>query len=265
MAEPRETPRHLSGEASSMGRWGSRSNDASISKDDSVAQGDALQSTGRHMGPAHVTPYTRPESTQPWQKSTGDWPADLVDEDERHRSVVKEIVEWAAIVGCAIGAAFLIRAFVVEPFEIPSESMLETIQVGDRVLGEKITYLLADPKAGDIVTFEDPEDPATTLIKRVIATPGQTVDLVDGAVAVDGEVLDEPYTQGQSLPLPGQSSVLSEPITYPYTLGEDEYWVMGDNRENSLDSRYFGPITRDEVTSKAWIVFWPFSEIRPLS
>ena len=128
----------------------------------------------------------------------------------------------------------------------------------------------ADPQPGDIVTFEDPEtaDAAPQnrriLIKRVIATPGQTVELQDGKVVVDGQVLDEPYAVGESWPLPVQSGTLQEPVTFPYTLGEDEYWVMGDNRENSLDSRFFGPISRDAVTSRAWVIFWPPSEMKVL-
>ncbi len=215
----------------------------------------------RHMAVEPVSPYTRPATTQPWQTGTADWPRDLMDEDEAKGSALRNVLEWVLVIACAVGVALLVRAFVVEPFTIPSESMLETIQVGDRVLGEKLSYLTRDPEMGDIVTFIDPEDPETTLIKRVIATPGQTVDLQNGLVVVDGEALEEPYTQGQSLPLSANSATLDEPITYPYTLGEDEYWVMGDNRENSLDSRYFGPITREDVSSRAWLKFWPLSEI----
>ena len=177
----------------------------------------------------------------------------------------REALEWAVIIGIAVGVALLVRAFVVEPYVIPSESMLQTIKVSDKVLGEKISYRFSDPEPGDIVTFVDPEDPDTTLIKRVIATPGQTVDLQDGKVVVDGQVLDEPYAVGESWPLPIQSSILDAPVSFPYTLGEDEYWVMGDNRENSLDSRYFGPISRGAITSRAWVIFWPPSEMKVLS
>ncbi len=220
----------------------------------------------RHMAVGTVSPYTRPAYPQPWQTGTADWPKDLIDEDdEPKRSLAKSLVEWAIVIACAVGVALLVRNFVVEPFTIPSESMLETIQVGDRVLGEKLSYLVRAPEAGDIVTFADPEDPETTLIKRVIATPGQTLDLQDGQVVVDGEPLDEPYAVGQSWPLPTNSATVDEPISYPYTLGADEIWVMGDNRENSLDSRYFGPIELEDVSSRAWLKFWPLSEIGVLS
>lgn len=190
--------------------------------------------------------------------------SEKVSQDLPEHSRGRDIAEWLVIVACALGAAWLIRTFVVEPYVIPSESMLETIQVSDKVLGEKLSYRFGDPEAGDIITFADPEDPATTLIKRVIATPGQTIDLLDGQVYVNGELKEEPYAVGETYPLSMSSSVLDAPISFPYTLSEDEYWVMGDNRENSLDSRYFGPISKSSVTSKAWVIFWPPSEWRVL-
>jgi signal peptidase I len=181
--------------------------------------------------------------------------------EAKGKNLLRDLLEWVLVIIAALAAAILVRAFVVEPYEIPSESMINTIQVGDRILGEKLSYRFGDPEAGDIITFLDPEDNSTTLIKRVIATPGQTVDIKDGAVYVDGVKLDEPYVDGQSTyPLDRYSSILSGPITYPYTLGEDEYWVMGDNRGNSLDSRYFGPIKRSSVTSRAMFIFWPLND-----
>ena len=250
-----ETPRHMA-EAPKGGHFSSRA---------AKREEETPLTESRHMAPAPVSPYTRPMNTQPWQKSTGDWPKDLIEPEEAKGSALKSVIEWVVVIACALGVAFLVRTFVVEPFEIPSESMLETIKVGDRILGEKLTYLNGAPETGDIVTFLDPEDPETTLIKRVIATPGQTIDLVDGKVAIDGELIEEPYVQGETFPLPSSSSTLSEPVSFPYTLGEDEYWVMGDNRENSLDSRYFGPIRTEDVTSKAWIVFWPPEDFGVLS
>jgi signal peptidase I len=177
------------------------------------------------------------------------------------KGALRNLLEWIVVIIAALAAAILVRAFVVEPYEIPTESMTNTIQVGDRILGEKVSYRFSDPEAGDIVTFIDPEDSSTTLIKRIIATPGQTVEVKDGAVYVDGEKLDEPYTLNRpSEVIERYASNLDGPVTYPYTLGEDEYWVMGDNRTNSLDSRYFGPITRDSITSKAMFIFWPLND-----
>lgn len=181
---------------------------------------------------------------------------------EPKRSRARDIVEWVAIIAAAVVFAILLRTYVVEPYEIPSESMINTIQVGDRILGEKITYRTRDPEAGEVVTFLDPEDSSTTLIKRVIATPGQTVDLQNGVVYVDGVAQDEPYVLGKPTdPIERHAETLDGPVSYPYTLGDDEYWVMGDNRTNSLDSRYFGPITRDMITSRAWVTFWPLNDV----
>ena len=178
----------------------------------------------------------------------------------------RSVLEWVFIVVLAVACAMAVRAFVVEPFEVPTESMISTIQVGDRLLGEKISYMAHDPQAGDVVTFSDPENPSTTLIKRIIATPGQTIDLKDGEVYVDGTKLDEPYTQGKPTnPIERHADFLSSDITYPYTLGQDEYWMMGDNRTNSLDSRYFGPIKRQSITSRGWFIFWPLNDIGTLA
>ena len=175
--------------------------------------------------------------------------------------VLMDFLEITALVAVAIVLALGIRTFVAEPFIIPSASMSDTLKVGDRLVGEKITYRTSSPQVGDIVTFTDPEDGSLTLIKRVIATAGQTVELVDGVVYVDGQALDEPYTDGKpSYPLPTHSSQLTDDITYPYVVPQGCIWVMGDNRTNSQDSRYFGAIPVSSVTSKALFVFWPLED-----
>lgn len=170
-----------------------------------------------------------------------------------------QLVIWVAV-ALAVGLAF--RAFVAEPFVIPSESMTDTLEVGDRVLGEKLSYRGSAPEQGDVVTFEDPEGTSSILIKRVIATAGQTVDLVDGAVTVDGVTLSEPYVEGKpSLPISQHAPNLDADISYPYTVPDGCVWVMGDNRTNSLDSRYFGAIPVRSVTSRAFAVFWPLNDL----
>ena len=176
------------------------------------------------------------------------------------------VLEFFVIVAVAVVVTVLIRMFVCEPFIIPSSSMVETLQVGDRVLGEKVSFRLREPAAGDIVTFDDPEQPGTILIKRVIATAGQTVELRDGSVWVDGRQLDEPYTEGKpSYPLSGHGSNLDADVSYPYTVPDGCVWVMGDNRTNSLDARYFGAIPVSSITSRAAVVFWPPEDIGSLS
>lgn len=175
---------------------------------------------------------------------------------------------WLEFVLCVVAGllvALVIRRYVAEVYIVPSGSMLETIQEGDRLIGEKVSIKTSSVSAGQIVTFTDPDDPSTTLVKRVIATGGQTVDLVDGKVYVDGRALDEPYTLGKpSYPLDQHSTSLQEAISYPYTVPEGYVWVMGDNRTNSLDSRYFGAVSEDSITSHVVCVVWPPSDIGAL-
>lgn len=175
---------------------------------------------------------------------------------------------WVELLLTILGTlviAVLIRLFIAETYEVPSGSMLETIQLGDRLVGEKVTLHWQGPQPGDVVTFNDPDGSGSTLIKRVIATSGQVVDLSDGYVLVDGVPLNEPYVLGKpSYALDGHAVNLSENVSYPYTVPEGYVWVMGDNRTNSLDSRYFGAVPIESVTSKALFIYWPVSDIGKL-
>lgn len=170
-------------------------------------------------------------------------------------SPLRVVIEVIVIIVVAVGLATLVTNYVVQPYEIPSGSMEDTIQVGDRIFSEKISYFNGDPEQGDIVTFGDVTNPKRVLIKRVIATGGQTVDLRDGKVYVDGVALDEPYTEGKP------SEDLNSGITYPYEVPEGYIWVMGDNRTNSADSRAFGAVPVDNVTGRAFFRYWPLSDI----
>lgn len=176
----------------------------------------------------------------------------------------RTILEFIIVVAVAFVLAFLITRFVAQPYEIPSQSMMDTLIGGesdtpnDRILSEKISYISGEPKQGDIVTFIDVEDPNRTLIKRVIAVGGQTVDLKDGSVYVDGEKLDEPYTDGKPSYDPETG------INYPYTVPDGYIWVMGDNRTNSQDSRWFGPVPVENVTGHAFFRYWPLKRIGTL-
>lgn len=176
-------------------------------------------------------------------------------EHAEKRSLWRSALSFIITVAIIICAAWALRTFVFQAYEIPSGSMEDTIMTGDMVFSEKLTYYTSEPEYGDIVTFKDPEIPSRTLIKRVIATGGQTVQLIDGKVYIDGKELDEPYTDGkETWPL---VSRYGTPITYPYTVPEGELWVMGDNRTNSQDSRYFGSIPISSVAGKAVLKYWP--------
>lgn len=170
-------------------------------------------------------------------------------------------VIYAAIILSAIVTVLLIRAFVVEPFSIPTESMCDTIEVGDSVLAEKITLELGGTVLqGDIIVFENPErDPVKdVLCKRVVARGGQTVDLKDGSVYIDGKKITEDYAKGDSYPL---NIGKAKRISYPYKIPKGEIWVMGDNRENSADSRYFGAIPEDSVIGICVMRYLPVNRI----
>ena len=183
---------------------------------------------------------------------------------ERSSGFLRTLISLLGLIVLVVVLSWGLRTFVFQAYEIPSGSMEETIMPGDMVFSEKITYYSSSPQPGDIVTFADP-DPVQAgriLIKRVIAVGGQTVDLQDGRVYVDGKLQDEPYTRGEpSYPLTPEYGT---EINYPYTVPEGGLWVMGDNRTNSQDSRYFGAIKASTVTGKAIFIYWPLDRIGAL-
>ncbi len=177
-------------------------------------------------------------------------------------SFARSLIEWVVIFLVVFGAMQLVRAFVVEPFMVPTGSMEDTIEIGDQVFAQKVTTNLGmAPSPGDIVVFNNPDSSSDhdILVKRVIATAGQTVDLQDGQVLVDGVALSEDYTIGESYPLAAQAPGVT--LSYPYTVPDGCVWVMGDNRENSADSRYFGPVSQDEIIGVAVLRYWPLNRI----
>ncbi len=186
-----------------------------------------------------------------------------VPEQPRKGGCARELLSYVILFIIALVAAMLVRTFIVQPFKIPSGSMRPTIEIGEHVFAEKISYLSRTPERGDIVTFTAPDEPDTYMIKRVIATEGQVIDLVNGAVFVDGEQLDEPYVNDRPTD-PFEKTAASVEITYPYTVPDGTVWVMGDNRTNSGDSRFFGPIDADTITARGFFTFWPLSDIGPL-
>lgn len=169
-------------------------------------------------------------------------------ESKEETSIGRWLVETAILVLLAFALAQGIKTFIVQPFVIPTGSMRPTILEQDYVLAEKLTYRFSrQPRYRDIVVFDDPSGQHPQLIKRVIAVAGQTVDIRDDAVYVDGKRLSEPYTHGKPS-LPGT-------IRTPLTLKKGEVWLMGDNRTNSADSRYFGPRPVNTIHGRA---FWRY-------
>lgn len=153
--------------------------------------------------------------------------------------------------------SLIIKTYVVQAFKIPSASMETTLMVGDRVVVNKLSYRTHDVNRGDVVVFRrppwapsGPDEPAQ-LIKRVIGLPGDTVEVRDGNVYIDGKRLDEPYLE-EGTPTLG--------MDVPFKVPEGQIWVMGDNRLNSGDSRVFGSVDIDTIIGRAFFIIWPLAE-----
>ena len=170
----------------------------------------------------------------------------------------KNIQENLFILMFALGLSLLIRVFVAEPRYIPSDSMIPTLEIGDRLVVEKVAYHFHQPQPGDIVVFIPPQSLQQqgysrnqAFIKRVIAQPGQTVEVRDGSVYIDGQPLDE-------------ANYIAEPPHYqwgPKQVPDHQYFVMGDNRNDSNDSHIWGFLPQDNIIGRAMFRFWPFERL----
>ena len=177
--------------------------------------------------------------------------------------------EGLLVVLVAVLVAVLLRAYVVQTFYIPSGSMEPTLQIGDRILVNKLSYHLHGVDRGDIVVFGRPATEncggpeVNDLVKRVIGLPGDVVSLAQGRVYIDGRRLDESWLpaseQGDTQPgPPGNAANLEHSFTVP----ANDYYVMGDNRADSCDSRYWGPISRSLIVGKVEMRVWPVTGLR---
>ena len=168
---------------------------------------------------------------------------------------VRNTVEWVAIVVGALAVALVVKTFLIQAFFIPSLSMYPTLQKGDRVLVNKLSYDLHDVNRGDLVVFERPEGQPQSdikdLIKRVIGLPGETIEARDGVVYINSKKIDEPYLV---------DGVTTENLPRQ-KIPANDVWVMGDNRGNSADSRVFGPIPEDTIVGRAFVLVWPLPDI----
>jgi signal peptidase I len=170
------------------------------------------------------------------------------------RSGLRNGIEWIVIVAAALLVALVIKTFLLQAFYIPSESMEPTLKPGDRVLVNKLSYDLHPIHRGDIVVFKRPPgesgDPSIKdLIKRVIGLPGDTIEQRDGNVYINGVQLKEPY-------LPAGTVTTSLPVR---VIPSGQYFVMGDNRTNSKDSRFIGTIPGSLIVGRAFVRVWPLS------
>ena len=175
------------------------------------------------------------------------------------KSVLKEILSTSLYLLSVLIVTYLIITFVGQRTEVNGSSMESTLQHGDNLIVDKISYRFSDPKRFDIVVFPFQYEEDTYYIKRIIGLPGEIVQIdTDGVIYINGEVLHESYGL-EVIKDPGRAI---EPIT----LGEDEYFVMGDNRNNSTDSRteLVGNVKRSELIGKAWVRIYPFNKFGKL-
>ncbi len=171
----------------------------------------------------------------------------------------RTILEYVVLAVVAVAVALLIQAFLVKPYRIPSASMEDTLLIGDRVLVDRISWRFSQPERGDIVVFHPPFD-GPVLIKRIIGLPGDEIALSDGYVSINGKRLDEPYVRridGLQEPSEPFSNGLPWSLQEPYKVPADSYFVMGDNRTDSGDSREFGPVKREQFVGHAFAKYWP--------
>ena len=194
-------------------------------------------------------------------------------EDGSARSV-KKAIEWLVVIVGALLVAFLIKTFLMQAYYIPSSSMTPALQVGDRVLVNKLSYEFGEVSRGDLVVFKRTEADTgnkTDLIKRVIATEGEVLEISGGEIFItekggkDRKLLVEPYlaegvtTQGFAF-----EGLCPESEANTCLIPENFIFVMGDNRSGSRDSRYFGPVNTDDIVGRAFIRIWPLGSLKLL-
>ncbi len=173
----------------------------------------------------------------------------------RARAFSRGLLEVLQALAIAVLISVGLNLFIVQVTEVRQRSMESTLLSGDRVLVSKIDYRIHLPERGDIIVFKPPIDTNIPYVKRVIGLPGDTIDLRDGMVVVNGKVLDEPYAFGQTTVRSGQ-------VRFPFRVPQGQIFVLGDNRPVSGDSREWGAVPEDNIVGKVMLKFWPLREAR---
>ncbi len=177
--------------------------------------------------------------------------------EEEPLNLKKEIMSWIFYILFVVVLTYLIIHFVGQRTVVDGRSMENTLHDGDNLIVEKLSYRFGAPKRFDIIVFPPKGSPKDHYIKRIIGLPGETVQIdKDGNILINGEILEENYGK-ETIQNPGAAA---EPIT----LGDDEYFVLGDNRNNSRDSRdadHVGLVKREDITGRAWVRIWPLSDM----
>lgn len=175
---------------------------------------------------------------------------------EKKKSLFREYAEAIVI---AIILAMVIRTFVIQAFKIPSGSMIPTLVVGDHILVNKFIYCFKEPQKGDIIVFKYPDDHKIDYIKRTIGVEGDEIQIKDKQVYINGKMIEEPYI------IHNDSNIIHLDFNPrdnygPVIVPKDSYFMMGDNRDSSRDSRYWGFVKRDEIRGKAFVIYWSWNK-----
>ena len=186
----------------------------------------------------------------------GLWPASNESEKVESKEEAEEeswmLREYIKAGLAAILLALFIRTFVAQAFKIPSESMVETLQVGDHLLVNKLQYLISDINRGDVIVFQYPKDTSRDFVKRVVGLPGETIEMKGNRVYIDDKPIDEPY----AIYINNGYGLNDDRYFPPLKVPEGHLFMMGDNRNNSQDSRVWGPLDINLIHGKAFIIHW---------
>jgi signal peptidase I len=190
------------------------------------------------------------------------------DGERKERSRRRLIADYAITLLLAVAIALLIQAFVVKPFRVPSESMASTIEKNERVLVDRATFHFRSIHRGDVIVFRVPASVSQfPLLKRVVGLPGDTLSIVDDRLYVNGKALNEPYLRHAGTMVPTTPAEMlgdgASPwsLAAPYTVPAGRYFVMGDNRTNSNDSRYWGTVPRGAIIGRVFAAYWPLDRL----
>ena len=167
------------------------------------------------------------------------------------------VLELLQVVVFAISIFLFVYLLILQPHKIKGASMEPNFHDGEYLLTDKVSYRLGKPKRGDVVVFRAPPNYKDEFIKRVIGLPGEEVKVQEEKMYVNGRELEEAYLPKDTKIVAGRYTPEGQTITVP----QDSYFVLGDNRDHSLDSRNIGPVERQYITGRAWFVYWPVSEV----
>lgn len=181
-------------------------------------------------------------------------PEKHTEEEKQPFSAKKEILSWVKVILAALVLSFLLNHYVIVSAEVPTGSMENTVMIGDRIIASRLSYHFHEPKRGDIVVFYFPDDETQRYLKRIIGLPGDTIEIKNGKVYINGSTdpLKEDYLRETPVGDYG-----------PYTVPKDSYFMMGDNRNDSFDSRFWEHTyaTKDEIIGKAEFRYFPYPKL----